>query len=195
MVTRTSGGGILVTLLVCGCLGGNPQLAYMRAAPPGANLELAPPGQARVVFVSESRFVGGAFLIIDEKGRFVGESAPGTRFCVLVAPGGHYFISWGSGRTETLHATVSAGRTYWVLVTKRPSLWAVSDETGLVKEIPSYLERTKALVPDAKAGQAYLDSLGDVVEKAVKDGISTYQAYSDEDRADATLLAGDYVSP
>jgi hypothetical protein len=183
----------LAALLAGGCLGGNPNMTYMRPAPEGPDFEVVPSGKSRVVFVSKSRFTGGAFPIIDEAGRFVGESTPGTRFSVLVAAGGHYFISLGTGATEALYATLAAGRTYWVLVTGRPSLWAVTEETGLVKEIPSYLEGTKALVPDAVAGQAYLDSLGNMVAKAVKDGVATYEAYSDEDKANATLLPGDYV--
>jgi hypothetical protein len=195
MAKRTRCAGIVAAFLACGCLGGNPHLAYMRAAPQGPASEFVPPGKARVVFVSNSRFAGGAFPIIDEGGRFIGESAPGTRFSSLVAPGGHYFIAWGTGRTEALHASLSAGRTYWVLVTGRPSLWAVNEESGLVREIPSYLKHTRALVPDAVAGQAYLDSLGDMVAKAVKDGIATYEAYSEEDKDNATLLLGDDVGP
>jgi len=64
-----------------------------------------------------------------------------------------------------------------------------------VREIPSYLKYTRALVPDAVAGQAYLDSLGDMVAKAVRDGIATYEAYSEEDKDNATLLLGDDVGP
>jgi len=76
----------MAAFLACGCLGGNPHLAYMRAAPQGPASEFVPPGKARVVFVSNSRFAGGAFPIIDEGGRFIGESAPGIRFSSLVAP-------------------------------------------------------------------------------------------------------------
>jgi hypothetical protein len=47
------------------------------------------------------------------------------------------------------------------------------------------------MLPDQAAGQAYLDSMKDEVAKAVRDGIATYSAYPDEDKADATLHPSD----
>ena len=184
---------MVVALLAWGCVATNPHSPFMRPAPSDPDPELAPPNRARVVFVRTTSGVGGAYLVIDENGRFLGESAAGTRFSVWVAAGAHYFIAWGSGTTEALHATLAPGRTYWVLVSGKPGLWAITPDNGLMKEIPSYLAESKEVVPDTEAGQAHLDRLGGRVAKAVKEGIATYQAYSDKDRADATLLPGDDI--
>lgn len=43
----------------------------------------------------------------------------------------------------------------------------------------------------AAAGQAYLNSLGNELPNAAKQGIQTYQGYSAEDKTDVTLIPED----
>jgi hypothetical protein len=158
----------------------------------------APPNKARVVFVRPS---GGAwkviFTIIDERGYFLGDSTAGGRFSVFLDPGEHYFIVW-TETTETVKATLAPGRTYYVEVRPkmgmwkaRASLWAVNQKSGLAKEIPNYLKDTTVTTTDFAAGQAYLNSLGNELPNAAKQGIQTYQGYSAEDKTDVTLIPED----
>jgi hypothetical protein len=168
----------------------------------------APPNKARVVFVrpsggaSEAVFMhGGArrvvFTIIDERGAFLGDSTEGCRFSVYLDPGDHYFIAW-SETTETVKATLAPGRTYYVEVRWKMgwwkpngTLWAVNRKSNLMKYIPSYLSDTTVTTSDFAAGQAHLNSLGNEVTKAARKGLDTYNGYSPDEKADATLLPDD----
>jgi hypothetical protein len=177
-------------MLALGCIGANPESRYMLPGTSNATPGPVPPDKARVVFV-QGFGAAAAFPIIDEAGHFVGESTSSSRFSVLVKPGIHYFITWGIGQTAALHAKLGAGRTYWIVVSHRPGLWAVTQQSGMVRDIRAYLAETKVMIPDLRAGQAYLDSIKDEVSSAVRDGIANYKAYSDEEKADARLRIDD----
>ena len=170
---------------------------YMKAVA-GPEPAGAPADKARVVFVRPS---SGAlkviFTIIDERGYFLGDSTANGRFSVFLDPGDHYFIVWTES-TETVKATLAPGRTYYVEVRPkmgmwkaRASLWAVNRKSGLMQSIPSYLTDTTVTASDFAAGQAYLNSLGNELPNAAKQGIETYNGYSPEDKADVTLLPED----
>jgi len=73
----------------------------------------------------------------------------------------------------------------------RASLWAVNQKSGLMKSIPSYLSDTTVTTTDFAAGQKYLNSLGNELPNAAKQGIQTYAGYSADDKADVTLMPGD----
>jgi hypothetical protein len=166
---------------------------YMRlSSMVDADLRAVSPGKARVVFLRGADARGGTYLIIDEAGHFVGETTPNTRFFVDVAPGSHYFIGWGSGYTESLYATLVAGRTYWIVISHHPALWAVTRKSGLQNDIASLRRNTKEMIPNTSAGQAQLDSLGSAVGEAAQTGIETYEAYEGDAKADATLGPNDY---
>jgi len=157
-----------------------------------------PPNKARVVFVRPSDFqLALVFTIIDERGYFLGDSTGSGRFSFFLDPGEHYFIAWTEG-TESVKATLAPGRTYYVEVRPtwgmwkgRASLWAVNRRSGLMKKIPSYLSETSVTTPDSAAGQAHLNSLGKQLPNAVKKGIDTYNGYSPDEKADATLMPED----
>ncbi|MBN2576292.1 MAG: hypothetical protein JXP73_17150 [Deltaproteobacteria bacterium] len=158
----------------------------------------APPNKARVVFVRPSSMAYKViFTIIDQRGYFLGDSTAGARFSVFLDPGEHFFIVW-TETTETAKATLAPGRTYYVEVRPkmgiwkaRASLWAVNRKSGLMKNIPSYLSDTTVTTPDFAAGQAYLNSLGQELPNAAKQGIETFNGYSPEEKADVTLMPED----
>ncbi len=158
----------------------------------------SPPNKARVVFVRPSSGAGKViFTIIDERGYFLGDSTAGGRFSVFLDPGDHYFIVW-TETTETVKASLAPGRTYYVEVrpkmgmwTARASLWAVNRKSGLMQNIPSYLTDTTVTTPDFTAGQNYLNSLGNELPNAAKQGIQTYEGYSPDEKGDVTLLPED----
>jgi hypothetical protein len=128
----------LSLLLVVGASGcasaGSPHL--LPAAPSTA--PLARPDAAVVVFARRDENTSTAAAVIDEKGRFLGDSAPGSRWAVAVPPGEHYFFAWDRfgekspdeawyeayhgannyrvGRVGVLRAELDAGNVYYVEV-------------------------------------------------------------------------------
>ena len=189
---------VLLSSLVVGWLAsGCGSSKYMRSVS-GPEPVGAPPNKARVVFVRPSNFqLALVFTIIDERGHFLGDSTGSGRFSAFLDPGEHYFIAWTES-TETVKATLAPGRTYYVEVRPtwgmwkgRASLWAVNRRSGLMKKISSYLSDTSVTAPDFAAGQAYLESLGQQLSNAVKRGIKTYNGYSPDEKADATLMPED----
>ena len=190
---------LLLTLvlgaLASGC--GTAMSEYMRPVP-GPEPMGSPPDKARVVFVRPSNFAFKVlFTIIDERGYFLGDSTAKGRFSVFLDPGEHYFIVW-TETTETVKATLAPGKTYYVEVRPkmgmwkaRASLWAVSRKSGLMSSIPSYLSDTTVTTPDFAAGQKYLNSLGNELPDAAKQGMQTYAGYSADEKADVTLMPED----
>ena len=182
-------------VVTSGC--GTATSPYMRPMA-GPEPTAAPPNKARVVFVRPSGGARGVlFTIIDERGYFLGDSTAGGRFSVFLDPGDHYFIVW-TETTETVKASLAPGRTYFVEVRPkigmwkaRASLWAVNRQSGLMQSIPSYLADTTVTTPDFAAGQAYLNSLGNELPNAAKEGIETYNGYSPDEKGDVTLLPED----
>ena len=186
---------VAIGVLTSGCSAATSP--YMRPVA-GPEPVGAPPNKARVVFVRTSSMANRVlFTIIDERGYFLGDSTAGGRFSVFLDPGEHYFIVW-TETTETAKATLAPGRTYYVEVRPkmgvwkaRASLWAVNRRSGLMQSIPSYLSDTTVTTPDFAAGQAYLNSLGNELPNAAREGIATYNAYSSDEKADVTLLPED----
>jgi hypothetical protein len=191
---RLTVGLAMLLLSVAACsIGVVANSPYMRpSSMVDADLRPVPPGKARVVFLRGADARGGTYLILDEAGHFVGETSPNTRFSVDVAPGSHHFIGWGSGYTESLYATLSGGRTYWIIISHHPALWAVTRKSGLQKDVASLRRTTKEMIPNTSAGQAQLDSLGTAAQDAAQTGIETYEAYEGDARAEATLGPNDY---
>jgi hypothetical protein len=116
---------------------------------------------------------------------------------VFLNAGEHYLIVW-TETTETVKATLAPGKTYYVEVRPkmgmwkaRASLWAVNRKSGLMKSIPSYLSDATVTTTDFAAGQKYLNSLGNELPNAAKQGIQTYAGYSADDKADVTLMPED----
>ena len=110
----------------------------MRPAPTASLTEAPAPGLARVVFLhgsaSDEHGVG-TVRVVDEAGRFLGDSVPDSWFSADVQPGAHAFFGWltfASGELPAprgcacvLHecwwvaaarAELEAGRTYYIWV-------------------------------------------------------------------------------
>jgi hypothetical protein len=157
------------------------------------------PAVATVVFIRPSSYGGRVqHVIVDSKGRFLGECWGETYFVVKVPPGEHMFISWGEG-TPALKATVEAGKVYYVEVgvtmgawSARARLFAMGPQRESWAELPQWLKESTMLVPNEPAGQAYLqgrDDTGEVIQKGVKN----YAEYDAEAIQKRTLLAADGV--
>jgi hypothetical protein len=151
---------------------------------PVPSLDLTPSESAVVVFVRESSPCDGgeAFRIVDETVRFLGDSAPASKFAVRFPAGHHAFFAWQPsgdlppdqfpfvnqvGATE---ADLEPGHVYYVSVS------IANDRYSLRKTCSNYqwlalrladpdqpgLKRTladvQAWVPDTPAGQRLVDA-------------------------------------
>jgi hypothetical protein len=183
---------LLLSLALAGCL--SPKLALMS---PVSALDVdAPHDAALVVFVRESSPCDGgeAFRIVDEGARFLGESAPASKFSVRMPAGHHAFFAWQpSGdlppdqfpwvnQVGAIEGELAAGRIYYVTVA------IANDRFGIRKTCSNYqwlalrvtaeddadLKRTmaaaQAWAPDTAAGQRVVDAERDDVIRHIELG-------------------------
>ena len=189
-----SPGRLLLAVVLAGpaCL--TPKLGLM--APVAALSVDAPPDAALVVFVRETSPCDGgeAYRLVDEGARFLGESAPGSKFAVRVPAGRHAFFAWQpSGdlppdqfpfvnQVGAVDGDFAAGRVYYVNVV------LANDRFGLRKSCSNYqwlalrlvaagdpeMKRTlvdaQAWVPDTAAGQRVVDADRDEVLRHIELG-------------------------
>jgi hypothetical protein len=158
------------------------------------------PNAATVVFVRPSGY-GGRIktVILDNAGRFLGESWGKTYFATREPPGEHIFVAWSEG-TPALKAMLEAGKVYYVEIgaiigvwSLRTRLFAVGPQRQQWASLAEWLENSTMLVPDEAAGQAYAQSKADNVQEVIQKGLSNYAEYNDEDRQKRTLLPSDGV--
>jgi len=177
-----------------GCTGTSP---YM--APTTHSAIETVPEMATVVFARPSTFGGGAdrVTIIDGKGRFLGDTLPGTYFAVKMPPGEHMFISWGE-TTSAVKATVTGGKVYFVEAfsptgpgTPRLSLRAVTLRSPAYGKTEEWMTRATPLMPAEDRGQAYLQADASGTQSAIANGTKTYAGYGPTELPDHTLAAED----
>lgn len=186
---------IVLLVAATGCGTSSKYMTTLKAPQPLA----ADASAATVVFIRPSGYGGGQKnVIMDEKGRFLGESWGWTYFAVKVPPGEHTFVSWTEG-TPALKATLAPGKVYYVEVgatmgawSARMRLFAIGPQRKQWAELPEWLGKATMLVPNEPAGQAYLQSRDDTMEVVGK-GLKNYSEYEGEERELRTLVAGDGV--
>lgn len=183
----------MLPLAVAGCTGVSPYMA------PGSRGGIeAAQDSATVVFVRPSEYGGAARIVImDGKGRFLGETMPMTYFATKVPAGEHMFLSWGEN-TSAIKATLAAGKIYYVEAygptgagTPRLELRAVGVKSSAWGKIDGWLAKANALQPDAPAGQAYLQGHASGVESAVRHGNEEVASYKPNELAEHTLTVED----
>lgn len=179
--------------LASGCTGKSP---YMTPAS-RSGIEAAQ-DSATVVFVRPSQY-GGAdrIVIMDGKGRFLGETMPKTYFATKVPAGDHIFLSWGE-TTSAIKASLVAGKVYYVEAygptgagTPRLELRAVTLKSPEWGKVDGWLASADALATDEPAGQAYLREHPSRVESAVHHGNEAIAEYKPHELAEHTLTAED----
>jgi hypothetical protein len=147
------------------------------------------PAAATVVFVRPSGY-GKALktVILDEHGRFLGESWGKTYFSVKVPPGEHTFISWTEG-TPALRAKLEPGKTYYVqqsitmgVWSGRVRLFAMGPQREDWPKLTEWLADSTMLIPNEAAGQEFLRQKADRVQEVVAKGLANYAGYEDEAR-------------
>lgn len=172
----------------------SPKLALMA---PVSALDVNAPGDAAlVVFVRESSPCDGgeAFRLVDDGLRFLGESAPASKFTVRLPAGHHAFFAWQpSGdlppdqfpfvnQVGAVEGELAAGHVYYV------SVAIANDRFGIRKTCSNYqwlalrsvdpgdadlkhvMASAQAWVPDTAAGQRVVDADRDEVVRHIELG-------------------------
>lgn len=194
--SRAVGSVVLAVALATGVAGCAAQSKYMQETAAGPIV--AQPDAATVVFVRPSGFAGGLrATILDEKGRFLGDSLPESYFAVNVTPGEHVFISWAEN-TGALRANVAAGKIYFVEVS--PKMGALSARVHLLGITPrakswakldTWMSESKAYAPDERSGQAYLAGRSDDVRERIRRANEALSEYSREELAERVIGPAD----
>jgi len=134
-------------------------------------------------------------IIIDDQGRYLGTSIPGSHFAVALAPGEHYLIAWDDD-SRALHATLAAGRIYYVSVEPEPGvttpvvgLFAVRPDSSRWQTTPQALAQTKRYEPDLTRGQIALKKRQADQQGAVSRAKHALTTYDPPQRAARTLAA------
>lgn len=179
---------------LAGCTGTSP---YMTPGAPSPAAE-AVTETATVVFVRPSVLGGAARVtLLDGKGRFLGDTLPGTYFVVKMPPGEHVFVSWGEN-TSAVKATVAAGKTYYVEAygpggpgTPPLALHAVGLRSPNWASVDGWLANSKPLTPDEAKGQEYLQRHAAGVAAAIERGDRALADYEGAEIVAHTLTAED----
>ena len=125
-----------------------------------------------VQLIAAASILAIVVAIVDEKGRFLGDSEADGHFAVRVPPGQHVFVSW-SESTPAMRVSVVAGKTYFVEVdpnmgwgSARVQLLALTPRSANWSKLPEWLRGTRALEVNEAAGQARMQQrAGDLGER------------------------------
>lgn len=155
--------------------------------------------QATVVFLRPSSFgYAQKVLLLDQDGRFLGDSWGWATHAVQMPPGHYTFVSWTEG-THALQADLAAGRVYYVHLSLGMGAWrgrlhlmAMSPDRPDWAEIPGWLAESR-MTKIKPEGQKYCDEHRDGVKTAIEKGLKTFGEYSPEEKAERTLRPGDGV--
>ncbi len=191
----------LVALLLALTTGCAATSDYMRPtlvpldAPP-------PPGTASVVFIRPSGWASSVLMtIMDDQGRFIGDSTAGSCFATPVPAGKHLFIGWAEN-TAALQADLAPGRVYFVEVSSRLGWWsarvqllAITPHSKQWAKLKDWVSDCDKFRPDEGGGQAYLNGRRDAAAEHVRRGKEKFTDYDAEDLAERTLIPADGVEP
>jgi len=160
---------VLVAVLApaMGCLRIPPAMTLAASVPPPAA------GSASVVLVRPSQACdsGDYAVVVDERGRFVGNVGPGTRLAVEVSPGSQIFYAWNHIQwvrrsnpiwpTGAARLNLTKGQTRYLLLDgctgTTTLLNVVAQGDALWGDLQDGLRSTKPIVADRAAGQALLE--------------------------------------
>lgn len=188
----------LLGLATVGCTVSSPYMEVL-AAPQAI---AADAGTATVVFLRPTGYAGRLkHMILDHKGRFLGECWGETYFSVKMPPGQYTFVSWSEG-TPALQATLDAGKVYYVEVgvtigawTARARLFGLGPQREGWAEVPEWLANSTMLVPNEAAGQAHFAATQDRVDEVIRKGLANWAEYDAEARGKRSLGPADGVVP
>ena len=156
--------------------------------------------KSRVVFIRPS---SGAFglapAIIDQDGKYIGESTPSSYFYSDLEPGNYTFIAWAEG-THSMKANLKSGKTYYVKVTPHIGAWAARFHLDAIKkdskdwkEKEKWMTELPLYIPNVAEGQKkIIDKKGkDSVNSTVEKGKKRFVEYDDKEKKEKSLFPED----
>jgi hypothetical protein len=189
---------LLLLSLVTGCAASSD---YMRPTltPPDA---APPPGAASVVFVRPSGFASSVVMtILDDHGRFLGDSTASSCFAVAMAPGPHVLIGWAEN-TAALQAELAPNRVYYVEVSPRLGWWssrvqllAITPHSEQWSKLTEWLNDCEHFTPDEGGGQLYLNRRHEDVAERIRRAQELIRGYDSDELGERTLLPADGGPP
>jgi hypothetical protein len=187
-------------LAVVGCHGTSHLMTEVASQPVAA---VAPSATtARVVFLRSSGFAFAInFVIIDQDGRFLGESVATSQFVAELRPGDYLIIAKGEN-TALLRARVVAGKVYCVRVVASMGAWRarvnlepIKGGTGAWAEAQRDMTQTHRLASLGRAGQAEIDAERSEIEERIASAKEDWAALSSSEQIDRTLGPDDGEGP
>lgn len=157
-------------------------------------------GDATVVFVRPSGYASTQlFRIIDDQGRFIGDSRASSWFAVHLPAGRHVFVAHADN-TAPMVANLAAGRVYFVevaakmgVMSARVHLYRLAPGTENWPNVRQWLGETQAYEPDFASGQTSVDAKADDVQELIRRAHEHLGNYDAEMLQRVTLRENDGV--
>jgi hypothetical protein len=181
---------VLAATCFVGLLGGCERELPPATALGGPVVPTPAPGQGAVVCIRPTSACDESdySVVVDERGRFVGNVDPGTRVDVSVSPGSHAFYSWSSLdlRMEVLTSFNAAAAVRVDVVPSETQFvtlnvigaphclpWPIVEMTaartpGALANAKDLLASTKPVIADRVAGQAALDAKPNLLQTNIE---------------------------
>jgi len=159
---------------------------------------VAPADAALVVFVRPSKFAFGiAANIIDEQGRFLGDTPAKGHFAAVVPPGRHMFVVWAEN-TDAIDAELAPGKIYFVEVAATMGALSAQMHLRAIKPMSAnyghrdeWMVNTTQFAIDGPGGQENLNRRPDDVRERLRRAQEHLIKYSASEREERTLRAPD----
>jgi hypothetical protein len=143
---------LCASVALSGCAGSS---RFMTKVAPGAPPVAPVPGQATIVFVRDSGLAFAVnFAILDQSGRFYGESVAKSNFAVRVPAGRFFFLARAFENADIVRATVEPGRLYFIrvipkfgVILARVTLDPIKPTEPDWEKLPAWIEQSNKLVP------------------------------------------------
>jgi hypothetical protein len=186
---------MLLALLASGCASA---ARYMTEIKPPQRIQ-ATPDRAVVVFVRPSKFAFAVSAnVLDENGRFLGDSPAKGHFAAYVPPGRHTFVVWAEN-TDALVADLAPGRICFVEVYATPGAFSAQMHLKAIKpSLPNWAQRdewmlhTTQFLVDEPRGQENLYRKGaERVQERIRRGLEHMSRYGGEQLDSRTLSPAD----
>lgn len=155
--------------------------------------------KSRVIFIRPGRWgKNAAPAIIDQNGKYLGESLHNSYFISEFNPGNYIFTAWWA-KTNSIKATLKAGKTYYVKVYVIPggregqfNLFPVKKGSPEWKAKEKWMTDNPYYIPDLAGGQKMLDKTGkSSINSMIEKGKKSFDEYSDKEKARRSLLPED----
>jgi hypothetical protein len=161
---------------------------------------VAPTDAALVVFVRPSKFAYAiAANIIDEQGRFLGDSPAKGHFAAILPPGRHMFVVWAEN-TDVIDAELAPGKIYFIEVAATMGAWSAQMHLKAIKPTSAnfghrdeWMINTQQYSVAGPGGQENLNKRPDDVRERLRRAQEHLTKYSDAEREARTLRAPDGI--